>query len=164
MPYDHHRHHRRSTRLPGFDYHKAGRYFVTICTHGHLCTFGEVVDGVCTPTPEGRIAEDELNVVKQRRDNVIIGANIIMPNHVHVIFAVSRDSKSNTLGSIVGQYKAAVSRNVNGMNGTRGVPVWQRNYHDHVIRDDDELRVIREYIAMNPLRWEQDCMYPGKRT
>jgi REP element-mobilizing transposase RayT len=60
------------------------------------------------------------------------------------------------LGSIVGSFKSAVTKRVNENRGTPGVPVWQRNYYEHVIRDEGDLERIREYIATNPLRWALD--------
>jgi putative transposase len=61
-----------------------------------------------------------------------------------------------SLGAIVGGFKSAVTKCVNESRGTSGIPVWQRNYHDRIIRNDRELNAIREYITANPANWSRD--------
>ena len=68
-----------------------------------------------------------------------------------------------SLGAIVGSYKSAVSRRVNELRRSRGAPVWQRNYYDHVIRDAAALNHIRQYIAENPARWAEDPENPERQ-
>jgi REP element-mobilizing transposase RayT len=66
------------------------------------------------------------------------------------------------LGAIVGQYKSAVTKRINRIRKTPGTPVWQRNYYEHIIRNEDELRRIREYIRLNPMKWELDRENPNR--
>jgi len=65
------------------------------------------------------------------------------------------------LGAIIGNFKSVVTRRVNRLRGTPGAPFWQRNYYEHIIRDDRSLRAIRRYIRDNPLCWERDRLNPS---
>jgi len=65
-----------------------------------------------------------------------------------------------TLGQIVAYYKYQTTKRINELRGTPGVPFWQRNYWEHVVRDDIDLNRIRQYIANNPLRWHEDQLNP----
>lgn len=64
--------------------------------------------------------------------------------------------KPGSIGAIIGQFKSIVTKRINLLQETHGVPVWQRNYHDHIIRDETELNNLRAYIADNPRRWTED--------
>jgi REP element-mobilizing transposase RayT len=66
-----------------------------------------------------------------------------------------------SIASIIGGFKSAVSRRINEQRGTPGAPVWQRNYYEHIIRNDNELNAIREYIVNNPLKWALDRNNPA---
>jgi len=165
MSYDPDRHHRRSIRLRGYDYAQVGAYYITLCTHGRAWFFGRIVDGVMALSEAGQIAERELLQTPDVRPNTQIDAYVVMPNHVHVIFViVYRDadtpqeaatfrSPARTVGAIVRGYKGAVTSQVNKLNGTEE-PVWQRNYYEHIVRNDADLNRIRRYIEANPVRWK----------
>lgn len=85
MPYNPNQHHRRSIRLPGYDYAQAGAYFVTICTNQRECLFGEVVDGEMRLNEYGRVVEDEWFASACIRCEIELDAFIVMPNHIHGI-------------------------------------------------------------------------------
>lgn len=101
---------------------------------------------------------------------------VVMPNHFHAVLWILEkknppectDSplilrlapKSGSLGSIVGAFKATTTRLQNTMLQTRGETIWQRNYYEHVIRDEQELRRVRAYIQGNPDRWDEDDENP----
>lgn len=173
MTYDPELHHRRSIRLAGRDYAAVGSYFVTICTYSRELLFGEIIDGCVRLNPLGTIVAQEWVKTRRVRPNVEIDAWVVMPNHLHGIIVI-RDaqrghqpdgaspfqSPSQTIGAIVRGVKAAVTRQVNDMRDTPGVTVWQRNYHEHIVRDQRELDRIRDYIATNPLRWGNDTLNP----
>ena len=103
----------------------------------------------------GKIAQDEWNRTSQVRENVMLDAYVIMPNHLHGIIMVSRKNRgvwqytptsglrspSQTIGAIIRGYKSAVTRRVN--EKTPGLPLWQRNYYEHIIRNEDDLNEIR---------------------
>jgi len=195
MGYHPEKHSRRSTRLKGYDYASPGWYFVTICTHNRACLFGQINDGKMILNKSGRIARDQWQNTESIRDNVLLDAFIIMPNHLHGIVQITgsnnntgadsagaynvgayRDtplhytplrnnkpthqsefrSPSNTLGAIVRGYKSAVTTRINMKNNTPGRKVWQRNYHNHIIRDNQSLERIRHYVRNNPRHWKKD--------
>jgi putative transposase len=68
---------------------------------------------------------------------------------------------SGSLGAIVRGYKSAVTYAINGAQNTRGAVVWQRNYHEHIIRNETEFKNIWNYIDTNPARWEDDQLHPS---
>jgi REP element-mobilizing transposase RayT len=151
---------RKKIRLEGYDYSQAGCYFVTICTQNRNNIFGDVVAGVMQLSECGKITEAELINIPSHYENVQIGKYVVMPNHIHVIVAVSpaaqinpRSPKSD-LSNVIGKYKAGVTRLV-GNAFMRSV-VWQKRFHDEVIRSEAEYRVIWRYIDENPSKWQDD--------
>ena len=91
MPYDPDRHDRQSLRLPGWDYRRPAAYFVTVCTHNRVCLFGEVIDGRMALNACGRIVVEEWRRTERVRDNVVLDAFVVMPNHVHGIIGITAD-------------------------------------------------------------------------
>jgi len=138
MNYDPTRHHRRSIRLPTYDYAQAGAYFVTMVTHQRQCLFGEIVGVIICAQPMG------------------VGAHGRAPLPSSPPYRPPR-----SLGSLVAGFKSAATKRINEIRGTLGVPVWQRNYYERVIRDDEELSRIRQYIVDNPTHWEEDTENPN---
>ncbi len=184
MRYDPERHHRRSIRLRGYDYTRPGAYFVTICTRKRVCLFGDVVDGEMRLNALGDVVRDEWFRTAELRPYVRLDERefVVMPNHIHgIIWIVGDDTvgddtvgaqrrcaptrKPNvtpgSLGAIVRSFKSAVTKRINALRGTPGAPLWQRNYYEHIIRNEEALQRIREYIANNPLRWGQDLENPA---
>jgi REP element-mobilizing transposase RayT len=173
MKYDPEKHHRRSIRLKDYDYSQSGAYFITICTHNRECLFGEIVNVGMILNEFGKIAWEEWDNNAKIRKNLVQDEYVVMPNHVHGILFILDENDigatrrvapterlsglaSGSIGAIIGQFKSIVTKRVNSIRGTPGLDIWQRNYHEHVIRDKDELLEIREYIANNPIRWAED--------
>jgi REP element-mobilizing transposase RayT len=175
MKYNPDIHHLRSIRLPVYDYTSSGAYFITICTHNRQNLFGEIVDGEMILNEYGEIVRDEWLNTGNIRSNIIIDEFVVMPNHVHGILIIgdnrwgvwpyaptnngqiqSFKSPSKTIGSIVCGFKSTITKKINQIRNTPTNPIWQRNYYEHIIRNDDELNHIREYIINNPLQWELD--------
>ena len=163
---------RRSIRLKEYDYSQAGYYYITICTHNREHLFGAIENGVMRHNDIGTIALNEWTRTPEMRPNISLDAFVVMPNHLHgiiVINGVIGDNSpvyeqfgkptSNTIPTIIRGFKAAVTKQVNILRGTPGEPVWQRNYYEHIIRDDQSHYSIAEYIKKNPLRWEEDDYY-----
>ncbi len=175
MGFDLDKHRRRSIRLPGYDYTQAGAYFITACTHVRACLFGTIVDGVMALNAFGEIVRDEWLKSAQIRREIQLDGFVVMPNHIHGIVVVDPviplsppvgahgraplHRKPKSLGAFMAGFKPAVTRRVNEICHTPGNPVWQRNYYEHVIRDESELGRIREYILSNPQQWEADKEY-----
>ena len=150
--------HRRSIRLPHYDYASYGPYFVTICAYQRLPIF------------ERASAKDQIesiwNAIPQHFDGVITDEFVVMPNHVHGIVVITRDVgaqhaaplrglvvQSGSLSAIVRAFKSAVTREMRLQGLWDDRPLWQRNYYERIIRNDDELERIRHYIKMNPVTW-----------
>ncbi|MDQ3995006.1 MAG: transposase [Actinomycetota bacterium] len=144
---------RRSLRLKEYDYSTAGAYFVTICTRQRTCVFGEVEDDAMRLNRTGRIVERCWSAIPRHSTSADLDAYVIMPNHLHGILWFAGAGYIRPLPVVIGTFKAAVSRTV-------GYSVWQRSYHERVIRDECELAVKRQYIADNPMKWAVDRENP----
>ena len=146
---------RKSTRLPCYDYSQNNYYFITICTQDKRCLFGTVKEhGIY-----GKIAAESLNEIEQHYSYVRIDKYVVMPNHVHLILVIENDisGRNTDMNMIIGQYKSGVSRKIHCIEP--GIQVWQRSFHDHVIRGEMDYQKIWQYIDTNPMRWDRDCFY-----
>ncbi len=171
MKYDPKIHHRRSIRLKRYDYSQPGAYFVTIVTRQRECLFGEIVGGEMKLNDWGEIADECWRAIPEHFPNVESGAHIVMPNHVHGIVVITVGAthasplpqngiKPGSLGVIIGSYKSAVMKRINREYNATGI--WQRNYYEHIIRDNDDMERIWNYIELNPTMWTDDGENPGK--
>jgi putative transposase len=167
-------HHRRSIRLKGFNYTQPAAYFVTICTQERACFFGDVVDGEMQLNDAGHAVQASWNELPARFQSVVLDAFVVMPNHIHGIVIVGAQfiaptnatpapsdgtgqgaiNRAPTLGEIVRTYKAASTRLIR--RTVNPDFAWQRNYYEHVIRNEESLNRIRQYILDNPARWAFD--------
>ena len=159
---------RRSIRLEEYDYSQAGAYFVTLCTLNRECLFGNITEGKMILNAAGRIVSDSWVWLARQYDYVLLDESIIMPNHLHGIIVIedrrrpnaggSRTAptmeKQKSLGRLVGAFKTISTKKINQTRATQSAKLWQRNYYEHVIRNDEELNRVREYISHNPLKWE----------
>lgn len=181
MYYDSERHHRRSIRLKGYDYTQAGAYFITICIQNHQCLFGTIVDSKMQLNDEGRMVQALWEQLPQRFP-IELDAYVVMPNHFHaIVIIVGRVGASlvdahnragtrpvPTLGDIVGVFKSITTNEyIRGVRQHGWAPFrdkfWQRNYYEHVIRNEDSLNRIREYIQTNQQRWQLDRENPERQ-
>jgi REP element-mobilizing transposase RayT len=181
MKYDPQKHHRRSIRLPGYDYSQIGAYFVTMVTRNRACLFGEIVDGEVRFSHFGLIADECWRLIPEHFPHVELGAFMVMPNHVHgIIILHDRDRRdmpwrvptwrvptiekfgkpvSGSLATIIRQYKSSVTRIIGQRYG--GISnIWQHNYYEHIIRTGDEHDRIHQYIESNPANWNTDGQNP----
>jgi len=175
MKFDPDRHHRRSIRLRDYDYAHGGAYFVTICTNEQRCLFGDIHEGEMRLNAPGTMVANALEQLNQRFPEVKIDAYTVMPNHIHGIIwlvgaplvgaldpAIGSTTRVVTiLGAVVGAFKSiTIDEYIHGVKMLEWVPfsgrLWQRNYYEHVIRNEKSLNAIREYIQENPLRWADD--------
>ena len=221
MRFDPERHHRRSIRLKGYDYHQAGAYFVTVCTQDRSFLFGEMVHGEMRLNDAGKMVYDVWNDLPAFYPGVQTDAFIVMPNHIHgIIILVGADPRvcpnadprvcpgqpSVGVGPCaypdscprayrgeppVGVGPRAYPGQPQGVAPTMGLPdvvhrfktmttkryadgvkrlgwepfrgrLWQRNYYEHIIRNEESLNRIREYILTNPMRWALDRENPHR--
>jgi putative transposase len=154
---------RRSVRLRGYDYSQAGAYFITICTQNRQCLFGYITEGAMVLNDAGRMVADCWLQIPHHFPHVELDEWVVMPNHIHGIVIIVRANPPHptgtgrTIGSMVRGFKIGVTtwywqRSVSSK-------IWQRNYWDHIIRNESELHRTRQYILDNPMRWEQDSLY-----
>ena len=167
-----------STRLKEWDYSTLWWYYVTICTTNFKNWFGEIKKGKMILNDLGRIVEEEWLNTKEIRSNVDLDYYVIMPNHFHgnlIILdvetsrrdvskemetghrPVSTQLKPNSLGSTIGQFKSVCTKRIHKLGFTDFQ--WQSRFYDHIIRNEADLRRIRNYIQNNPLKWELDEYY-----
>ncbi len=125
----------------------------------------------------GGMVREEWLKSAEIRDEMQSGEYVIMPNHVHAIVLLrgrrgtARRAPPNgrtfgkpvpgCLATIVRAFKSAVTKRINEFRNTAGVPVWQRNYYEHIIRDQADYLRIAEYVADNPRRWAEDPLNPA---
>ena len=184
MAYNPDIHHRRSIRLCDYDYGTAGFYFVTICVHERRALFGTITDGIMHLNDAGRMVEDEYHRLSDHYPHIKCHEYVIMPNHFHAIIQITDDvavgagsacpemgiqpvckqggqigqadpaPTRHALGQIIGYFKYQATKRVN--LSTR---LWQRNYYEHIIRNQRSHDEIAAYILENPLRWSNDTLY-----
>jgi len=218
MSYDAKKHHRRSIRLPGYDYAQAGWYFVTVCTHNHACLFGRVVGEDMQLNDAGCTVQTVWDQLPDHYQRVQTDLFVVMPNHIHGVIRLSpvgagpracpsftngqstigqrgmqqsetgqprgvaptdhrgvgtdgcdqgpTGRRALSLPDVVGRFKTLTTKRYIGGVRQCGWPafagrLWQRNYHEHIIRNERSLNQIRQYIADNPARWAHDPENPA---
>ena len=170
MKYNPEIHHRKSIRLRDYDYSQAGLYFITICTHEKLPLFGKIVDEIMVKNDAGVVAEKCWREIPEHFPQIILGGFVVMPNHIHGIIEIVGANEiveandysplrgtSKTVGSIVRGFKIGVTKWFRELTDIH--KVWQRNYHEHVIRDEKAHEKISEYIEYNPQKWQEDTYH-----
>jgi putative transposase len=170
-------HHRRSNRLRGYDYSIAGAYFVTICIQNRKCLLGNIVKGEMRLNDFGKIVSDQWVKTADINNNIELDEWVVMPNHFHgiVIFTHTvgaihesplqmtiKQRRNMALPKLIGRFKMLTAKNINQLCRTPGSPIWQRNYYEHIVRDEIGLNRIRQYINENPARWDEDTENPAK--
>ena len=179
-------HHRRSIRLKGYSYSQDGVYFVTVCTENRECLLGEIKNSEMILNEYGEITKFTWSDLINHNKNISLDYFVIMPNHVHGIVMIMDNENhvgagskpapikfalikraglepaptQNGLSEIVRQFKTFSAKRINTLRNTPAIPVWQRNFYDHIIRNEDELIRIREYIENNPIKWDLDKNNP----
>ncbi len=142
---------RKRLRLPFYDYGQPGTTFVTACLLPRVPILGRVEGDSVVLTRLGAIVEEELVAAAGRFDEAGLDTYVVMPDHVHALIVVWRAGTS--VSQVVSAFKSRSARRVNEVRRTPGMRLWQRGFHDHVVRDEEDLGRCREYIAANPARW-----------
>jgi putative transposase len=158
---------RKLTRLKGYDYSQSGYYFVTICTKDRKEFFGNVEEGRMHLSRCGEIAGDFWSEIPAHFEYVGIDEFSVMPNHVHGVLIIEENMVGNaymrslqnrtkmSLSKIIQQYKASVTRKINSLESSLHFG-WQKSFYDHIVRNEESLNNVRQYIMYNPLEWELD--------
>ncbi|MBL7995054.1 transposase [bacterium] len=174
---------RKSIRLPGYDYSNPGAYFVTICVKDHTHLFGSIHNSVMRENEFAKIVRECWNDLPNHYPSVKLDAFVIMPNHIHGIIIILDDDhgvgaglgvdvgagfkpapttnttntntpKRHGLSEIIRALKTFSARRINEIRKSPGVSVWQRNFYEHIIRNESALYQIRKYINANPANWQ----------
>ena len=147
---------RRSVRLPGYDYSRAGWYFVTIMAQDKVSLFGHITpEAQLVPTPLGEVVRQGWHELTTRYDHLHADCWVLMPNHVHLILGLlptNSQVAAKSLGQLVGAFKATCTRLGRPLRPA-AASLWQRNYHEHIIRTALDLENHRQYVRNNPRRW-----------
>ncbi len=177
---------RKLTRLKGYDYSQSGAYFVTVCAHNRQNLFGGIEGGKIILNEYGNIVNHCWREIPAHFPHVELDEFVIMPNHVHGVIIINSVGAndysplqipiysikqsfaspknmcgtSKTIGSVIRGFKIGVTKWFR--QNTDHYTVWQRNYYEHIIRNDTELNRIRQYIIENPLKWDMDSENPIK--
>lgn len=154
---------RKSTRLKNFDYSSNNIYFVTVCTDKKqklLCSIKSVGEGLCALpqiflTDIGEEVNKSILYINEHYRNIRISKYVIMPNHIHMLVAIENNTGGDgtpPLQNIVGAFKSFTTNKY-------GKKLWQRSFHDHIIRNESDYLKIWNYIDTNPAKWTDDCFY-----
>ena len=154
---------RKPNRLPQFDYSTPGAYFITICTKDRQKMLWENV-GASIARPQtpplsqaGQVVEQAIRNIESRYPAIVVDHYVVMPNHIHLLLQIRTDENGQpmvapTVSTVIQQMKGYVTKQL-------GVSIWQKLFHDHVVRNENDYQKIWKYIENNPIRWELDCFY-----
>ena len=166
---------RKSTRLKNHDYSQNGAYFVTICAHKYQHLFGDIKNNQIRLNKFGKIVCNEWIKTPMIRRNIKLDSFVVMPNHFHgVIHILQRRGTARraptmerfgkpvcgSVPTIVRSFKSAVTKRINETRNTSRIPIWQRNYFEHIIRNGNDLLRIQKYVDNNPSNWDNDRNNP----
>ena len=154
-------HHRHSIRWETWNYAGRGAYFITTCSRNREHLFGEIKEGTMILSQIGHMVETTWLNLPSRFSNLELDAFQVMPNHVHGILALGGTDKT-PLGNVMKAFKSLAFRayyeflrDTNRLQFEEAKS-WQRNYWDHVIRDEQDLQKCRNYVLANPANWQHD--------
>lgn len=154
---------RKPNRLKEYDYSTPGAYFITICTKNRENIFWENVGAsIARPedivlTAQGCVADRAIKNIPKHYSNITVDHYVVMPNHIHLLLQIHTDHDGAcihmpSISIVVQQMKGYITKQL-------GYSVWQKLYHDHVVRGEKDYRKIWEYIENNPVKWTEDCFY-----
>ena len=164
---------RKSIRLKNYDYSSSGYYFITICTQNKRKILCDIVGDGVYDIPKIKLTECGKSVykyiqkMKVQYNNVSIDKYVIMPNHIHLLIKLSDLVKMD--GVLIGTSQAPSPTNAiipkfvslfkRYCNREIGKNIFQRSFHDHIIRGEEDYLKIWNYIDINPQKWKEDCFY-----
>lgn len=152
---------RKSPRLEGFDYSQNGAYFITICVQNRLNLFGQIIEQEMILNDASRMIQSYLQEIPTKFADVKPDLFVVMPNHIHIIIAKTSENPNSNISSIV-QWLKRITTNqyIKGVKQNNWRPfnkrLWQQSFYDHIIRNDEALKRLREYVLYNPQLWEKD--------
>ncbi len=167
---------KKSLRLQNYDYGKNGLYFITICTKHSQHLFGTIEKGNMLLNSAGEMVKTVWFEIPLYYDGFVLHEFVLMPNHIHGIIEISQHNEQRTatgglslqnrmtVSDVVHRFKTLTTRRyIAGVhkNGWESFhkKVWQRSYHEHVIRNEVSYKKIVEYVQLNPMKWKEDCYF-----
>ena len=162
---------RKPNRIPHFDYSTPGAYFITICTQDRIPLLCTIVGGGAFDAPSVCLTKNG-EIVRQyvlsgnRIPGITVDKFVIMPNHIHLILLVEATVQSGTsrapspTNAVIPHFISTLKRFCHREIGRN---IFQRSYHDHVIRNEAGYLKIWQYIDNNPALWQEDCFYVTDR-
>lgn len=173
MPVENNHLNRKSVRLPKYDYTQQGAYFITVVTQNRNYLFGQIVEGIMCSNTFGNIVSQVWQSIPKHHPKTVVDPFIIMPNHMHGIINIVGARRAvplhqyeefgkpvpGSIPTIIRSFKSETTRRINNLRKSPGAKVWQRNYYEHVIRDENDYEKIFEYILTNPQNWLKDNEY-----
>jgi len=177
---------RKNMRLKNYGYSQNGAYFLTVCVQERHEWLGKIEARDAVPVGDavlsvpvirlskaGKIVKSYLDNMNEKMDFAILENYVIMPNHVHLLIVVNHRNNVNSGGTLrtasptaVSSKSAAIPRIIHGLKAVTtkqiGHAIWQRSYHDHIIRNESEFQKVWQYIDENPIKWADDIYYCGK--
>ena len=153
--YDPSVHHRRSIRLKGFDYRRHAAYFITLCVQHRLKVLSRIIDGKALHSAAGNALQQSWDAIPRQFPQVDTREMVIMPDHFHGIVVLNPDEKrAIALGYVVQQLKLQTARRLRFLQGTHPHLLWQRNYYERIIRDENHYETVVRYIQNNPANYK----------
>ena len=147
---------RKPNRLKNYDYSSQGAYFITICTLDRKCILSRIVGGDALIAPQTNLTHSGEIARKYIESMAGIDKYVIMPNHIHLLIAIDGPMKASaptiSVPNLIRSFKVLVSKEI-------GQSIWQRSYHDHIIRDEEDYLNHLQYIENNPAKWSEDNYY-----
>jgi putative transposase len=157
-------HSRKAIRLKKYDYSLAGYYFITMCTRDRKNLFADIPLEACRggcPHPPivltsiGQVVDEHIRNIDFVYPNVNLDCYSVMPNHLHLLISLDDDPENHqdlSIPEIIKSLKTLTTKKA-------GLPLWQRSYYEHIVRNEKDLKEIREYISNNPVKWAVDKYY-----
>ncbi len=154
----------KTLRLKNYDYSQNGLYFITICTNNKQAYFGDIKNGIFISNDAGKMIENIWLQLYDRFNFIKLHNYIIMPNHFHAIIEITDTAHSIHIGNIIGIFKSiSTNKYIKGVHNYNWLnfekKLWQKNYYEHIIRNENAYLYIDNYISTNPLKWELDKFY-----
>ena len=180
---------RKPTRLQDYDYSEHGAYFITICTQNRKNILSTINVGEGSPLPKnipshiaylpqgqtneygylipelspyGKIVDAFITEIPNKYPEISVEHYVIMPNHVHLLMSIYKDSPNSTpptIDAVIGWLKYQTTKEINNLRNTIGEKVFQRSFYDHIVRNYEDYCEVRKYIHENPIKWQFDQLY-----
>ena len=153
---------RKPNRLKNYDYSRFGTYFITICTQNRVPILSNIVVGdgdLDIPSTHiqlsdvGKIVDAYIQKISHQYPHINVDQYIIMPDHIHMILTITQQANNTTISTVIGWFKYQTTKQINILYDTLGQRIWQRSYHDHIVRNEQDYQNIAQYIQNNPLKW-----------